>query len=261
MGLSDVRDSTLLLFFMMLLIAIKVIAISNLANWTERRCLGKRLSFAKQLKHRISLWKSFYYTALVAIGCCALAGEDWIFDCRLYGLRYEIVPFIFRLYYFISIAYYLNESISIFVEPKKKDRNQMVMHHIATLLLMGISYAHGLVRYGILVLFVHDISDPFLELAKSVLALKKRRIANALFVGFMLTFFFFRLVIYPYFLVMPATKNLLQEGLRAWSITIMLMLNFLVLAHIIWGYLIVRVLWKIIMYDKADDPRSEEKGC
>lgn len=39
----------------------------------------------------------------------------------------------------------------------------MVIHHMATLLLMGMSWINNFVRIGTLVLLVHDAVDSWLE--------------------------------------------------------------------------------------------------
>lgn len=38
----------------------------------------------------------------------------------------------------------------------------MIIHHIATIILLYFSWMMNLVRIGTLVLFVHDAADPFL---------------------------------------------------------------------------------------------------
>lgn len=43
----------------------------------------------------------------------------------------------------------------------------MIIHHAATLLLLGFSYAVNLWRVGTLVMVVHDVADIVLEGAKA----------------------------------------------------------------------------------------------
>ena len=43
----------------------------------------------------------------------------------------------------------------------------MFTHHVATILLLSLSWAVNLVRIGSLVLLIHDVADVFLEVSIS----------------------------------------------------------------------------------------------
>lgn len=58
-----------------------------------------------------------------------------------------------RCYYIAYAARYLQGSISCFLEPKRKDFVEMQIHHIATVLLVSLSYCYGWVRVGVMVSF------------------------------------------------------------------------------------------------------------
>lgn len=66
----------------------------------------------------------------------------------------------------MATAYYIYTSFAIFFEPKMKDRNEMMLHHVVTLSLLISSYMGNLVKYGLSILILHDIADPLMELAK-----------------------------------------------------------------------------------------------
>lgn len=250
-------DPALVAGFMVVLGVLKCCVAYKLANWASRKT---RLSALRRIKFRISVWKFLYFATLMVGGFCVVGREDWIFDYRRYPHTYKTVPTAFRLYYFISIAFYINELIGIFIEPRKKDFREMLIHHVATITLIWLSYANGLVRYGITILLIHDISDPYLELAKINVALRNTRAANALFFVFMVVFIGTRIFVYPPFLVLPATCHLLGLKAQFWSLTIAVMLNVLVVAHIIWSYLILKMFHRIVYEHNTRDVRSEEKG-
>ena len=49
----------------------------------------------------------------------------------------------------------------------------MTIHHIATLLLLSLSYVTSFTRIGTTIILVHDLADIFLEMAKIFVYLKK----------------------------------------------------------------------------------------
>lgn len=61
-------------------------------------------------------------------------------------------PFLFSLSLSLS---------SLFLQYK--DFMMMLVHHLATILLIIISYTNNMIRYGTLVMCLHDVSDIFLE--------------------------------------------------------------------------------------------------
>ena len=60
------------------------------------------------------------------------------------------------------------------MDEKRKDFLVMLIHHILTLTLIIVSYATRYHKVGILVIFVHDVTDILLELTKCHVYLKNR---------------------------------------------------------------------------------------
>ncbi len=58
-------------------------------------------------------------------------------------------------------------------EISRKDFKEMTIHHIATLLLLSLSYVTSFTRIGSTIILVHDLADIFLETAKIFVYLKK----------------------------------------------------------------------------------------
>lgn len=61
-------------------------------------------------------------------------------------------------YVFFFATFPIDVSLSVF-----QDFKEQVIHHIATLFLIGFSYCANYVRVGTLVMLVHDSSDILLE--------------------------------------------------------------------------------------------------
>lgn len=112
------------------------------------------------------------------------------------------IPFDIKFMYFVQCGFYLHSIYgTIYMDSKRKDFVAMLIHHVLTMTLIFVSYATRCVlnsmadffrvlkfhinieydlwylRYhkiGLLVLFVHDITDIWLELAKTLHYLSSR---------------------------------------------------------------------------------------
>jgi len=60
----------------------------------------------------------------------------------------------------------VHESIYLGIEVRRKDFLEYVIHHIATLSLLGGSWCYNFTPIGALVAVTHDAADSLLELAK-----------------------------------------------------------------------------------------------
>lgn len=47
-----------------------------------------------------------------------------------------------------------------------KDRTIMLFHHLFTFTLLILSYFDGYTKFGVAIMLLHDLSDPFMEAAK-----------------------------------------------------------------------------------------------
>uniref|UniRef100_A0A3B5LUT9 TLC domain-containing protein n=1 Tax=Xiphophorus couchianus TaxID=32473 RepID=A0A3B5LUT9_9TELE len=128
----------------------------------------------------------------------------------------------------------------------------MLVHHLATIFLITISYANNMLRAGTLVMCVHDASDVFLEAAKLANYAKYQRLCDSLFVVFSISFFLTRLIIFPFWIVYSVLFESWQiiGPYRAWWLINGLLLVLQTL-HIIWFYLIARIAVKAIFKGKV----------
>nr|XP_014433665.1 ceramide synthase 1 [Pelodiscus sinensis] len=81
----------------------------------------------------------------------------------------------------IAVAYLLQGSFyghsiyaTVYMDTWRKDSVVMLVHHVVTLTLIVFSYAFRFHNVGILVLFLHDISDVQLEFTKLNVYFKHR---------------------------------------------------------------------------------------
>eukprot|EP00918_Siedleckia_nematoides_P004949 GHVU01010923.1.p1 GENE.GHVU01010923.1~~GHVU01010923.1.p1 ORF type:complete len:512 (-),score=65.46 GHVU01010923.1:749-2284(-) len=108
-----------------------------------------------------------------------------------------------RLFYLINLAFWSSCAFYIMVETRRSDFYVMFTHHVATVLLISISYVCGHWRVGLLTLQLHDVADVPLYMAKALHGMKLAQplIAQVTFAIFAATFFLARLVFFPWFLV------------------------------------------------------------
>jgi len=205
----------------------------------------------------------FSYKALFDRSWMYNLDEMWKFD------RQFLVDPAFKGLYFFEASWYFSGMISLFVDAKKKDFFQMLAHHVFTVLLLMISFHESHMRVGAVVFVLHNISDPFLQMAKLFKYLfdassKKKTLFDVIstiaFVCFMIAFFATRLVFYPqviyschfrgpsYFF--DRSHNLMEKSLIG-------LLTALLPIHLFWFYLIVKVAIKAVKGSSVEDTRSD----
>jgi len=110
-----------------------------------------------------------------------------------------------RMVYTTQLANYISALFFVILGPvfahsrtHHKDYYIMIMHHVVTIALIGLSYYYSMYRVGSSVLLVHDVSDIFLELGKCFNYMNWETASNITFAIFAIVFFVSRLIIYPY---------------------------------------------------------------
>ncbi|KAM0675797.1 Ceramide synthase 4 [Gurleya vavrai] len=131
------------------------------------------------------------------------------------------------------------------------DFMQMVIHHFVTLLLLTFSFYTNLLRYGIVIMFLHDISDPIMELAKIFLYFKNQKKADIFFCFFALFFITTRCFIYPILIVTPALYYGYFFGLNFLFILQICALVTLVLLNLIWSFYISKMVINYFKHGKV----------
>ena len=76
----------------------------------------------------------------------------------------------FKTYYLLQASYWAQQSLVmlLMLEKPRKDFKELVLHHIITLSLIGLSYRFHFTYMGLAVYITHDISDFFLAVSLSL---------------------------------------------------------------------------------------------
>jgi acyl-CoA-dependent ceramide synthase len=124
-----------------------------------------------------------WFTGMVRIGCAKLHSEgenpqltppQYIayhsdFWLNLNGM-WEGWPFrevygLWKCFYLVEFAFYLQQIIVVNIEEKRKDYAQMFVHHIFTCALIFLSYGYYHIRVGTVILCLMDLIDVVLPVS------------------------------------------------------------------------------------------------
>lgn len=211
-----------------------------------------------------SFWKFVAYSALWSYSAYLLiycgrhtyfAEPEKIWDDWELGM---VVPDEIKFLYFIECGFYMHSLYAtIFMDAWRKDFFVMILHHFLTMALIIASYATRYHKIGILVIFVHDVTDILLEFTKCNVYLKNRNgkfysfhdmIANIGFVTFTLAWFLFRLYWFPLKIIYSsgviAIHRAYYRGAGLYAFFNSLLVILLIL-DIYWFYFILLFLYKV----------------
>uniref|UniRef100_A0A674N284 Ceramide synthase 5 n=1 Tax=Takifugu rubripes TaxID=31033 RepID=A0A674N284_TAKRU len=232
--------------------------VRKIQRWFRIRRNQDRPSMQKKFCE--SMWRFTFYLGIFIYAISDL-WSPWLWDVRQCWHKYpfqHVSQGQFN-YYIAELAFYCSLMFSQFIDIKRKDFIIMLVHHLATILLITFSYTNNMIRAGTLVMCLHDASDIFLEAAKLANYAKYQRLCDGLFVVFSLSFFFTRLVFFPFWVIYTVLFDSWEiiGPYRAWWLLNGLLLVLQTL-HIIWFYLIARIAIKAIFKGKVSkDERSD----
>ena len=174
-------------------------------------------------------------------------------------------PILFH--YQLGLAFYLFSSVMMYFGldgTPKKDYLAMGIHHAVTSVLIFYSWNLKLFRYGSIIMTVHDLSDPFMEIAKCFLYSGKQAMADLFFALFALVFLVSRLyvfpvhVLYPFVNYLASTEGVLKSSLVPYYQFGPGLLIVLQILHVFWGFLIVKMVVQALFSGKVGDDVREE---
>jgi hypothetical protein len=113
--------------------------------------------------------------------------SSWFFSPSLYFRGWPNHPMsdYVKYYYVIQMAGYIYSFLLMaFEAPQTKaDYLAYFVHHTSTLFLLWASYIYSFHRIGIVIAFLHDISDPWMEIAKVTLYSGRQMVGSYLLIS------------------------------------------------------------------------------
>ena len=122
---------------------------------------------AKQWRFMEQVYTALYFSVFGPFGLYVMSrGPLWYFNttAMFEGFPHRTHEGVFKAYYLLQASYWAQQAIVIMLvlEKPRKDFKELVLHHVVTLSLIGLSYRFHFARMGIAVYITHDISDFFL---------------------------------------------------------------------------------------------------
>ncbi|XP_059622699.1 ceramide synthase 6 [Phlebotomus argentipes] len=224
--------------------------------WRHRRAQDKPSTLVKFCENS---WRCIYYTYSFIYGIVVLWHKPWLWNINhcWYGYPHQSVDNDIWWYYMISMAFYWSLTISQFRDVKRKDFWQMFVHHMVTLLLLGLSWVCNMHRVGSLVLAVHDCADIFLEAAKLTKYANYQKVCDTIFAIFTVVWIVTRLGFFPRILYNTSVEApRILPMFPAYYIFNSLLILLLIL-HVVWTYLILQIAYRAVQSGQMEgDIRS-----
>jgi len=160
-------------------------------------------------KFKSQFWQLLIHAAMAALETLVLqqvaevAGGDLFAEPWRCSLFEQPNPPLLDTVYLVQLAVWIVTAVChIWAFEPQSDYFIMLAHHIVTIGLVGISYQNGFVRFGLMVLWIHDISDIPIDLLKLTNYLKLEDMGGFFlveisFFSTMATWLWLRLYLYP----------------------------------------------------------------
>lgn len=240
------------------------------------------------LAHRLGLHKGksqrfmeqgytiMYFTCSASYGIWVMSHTRmWYFNTTEFYADYPHKDHLanFKVYYLCQFAYWLQQFIvlALQLEKPRKDFPELVVHHIVTLLLIGLSYRFHFTHIGLAVFITMDSSDVWLALSKNLNYVDS--VATApVFVVFIFVWFYTRIylsivilwsVVTEFELVGPWYLNWETEHYKCWISQYVCfgLLAAILLLNIYWSFLILRIAYRFLVKAGLKDDRSDDEDA
>lgn len=216
-----------------------------------------------------SAFRAMYYAPSWLSAFYLWQREPWAWDKELVWANYPFHEMSdgLRLLNMVQLGWYFHCTYAhVFLDSRKQDFVQMLIHHITAICLINFSVSCRYPRLGLLVYVSLDICDVFLEMAKVFRYLGYELASVASFFFLVVTWLFFRLGMFPYLVVYSGTfycPTINPDPAFYW--TLVPPAWVLLLLQIYWFILILRIAWRVVVLKhKPDDDRepvlSRESG-
>ncbi|KAA8529273.1 hypothetical protein F0562_033928 [Nyssa sinensis] len=255
--------------------------------------LGRRLIFGKGQQMQVvdtyarrkkirkfkeSAWKCIYFLSAEFLALSVTYDEPWFTNTKCFWVgpgnqvwpEQKIKLKLKGMYMYAAGFYTYSIFALIFWETRRSDFGVSMCHHVATVILILLSYILRFARVGSVVLALHDASDVYLEVGKMSKYSGAETLASFAFVVFVLSWILLRLIYYPFWILWSTSYEVILtldkekhrlDGPIYYYVFNCLLFSLLVV-HIYWWVLMYRMLVKQIQAkgQVSEDVRSDSEG-
>ncbi|RLN70962.1 hypothetical protein BBJ28_00020114 [Nothophytophthora sp. Chile5] len=156
-----------------------------------------------------------------------------------------------KYYFMVQLGYHVHSLLfMVFFSPIRNDFIEMLLHHVATIILIGGSYLANYSAFGALVVFTHDIGDVTGYGIKSIVDSGHTALVVVMYVVLLVSWAYSRLYVFPFHLIYSSAIELPLKHpdiLGAFVYPMNVMLCMLEVLHVYWyslflvmGYTLLR---------------------
>jgi len=233
--------------------------------------LAKSLQIKKQdtrRKFSESVWKVVFYCVSFCWGATILFRSGWLQDTRLFwtNVHAEVGQPLqdkhIQIFYLFELAFYVHSVYAhLVIEVKRSDFIEMLIHHVATTLLVGLSYYARFYRVGIAILVLHDLSDILFDIAKLFVYTEKEFLANLWFGSWVISWAVLRLYLFPRYILYSTFFESLE--VMGYNVEMHAFFQFLLwilqILHIFWFGMILSMIVRLVTESNAKLEDTREK--
>lgn len=228
-------------------------------------------------KFKESAWKCVYFLSAEIFALSVSYDEPWFTSTRYFwaGPGNQVWPDqkiklkLKGLYMYASGFYIYSLFALVFWETRRSDFVVSMGHHVASILLLVLSYMFRFARVGSIILALHDASDIFMEVGKMSKYSGYERIAGCSFFLFVVAFTVLRIIYFPFWILRSTSYEILptldkdqQVGGPFYYYVFNTLLFCLLVLHLYWWWLLCGMLVNQVRAGGqiSEDIRSDSEG-
>ncbi|KAL5725610.1 sphingosine N-acyltransferase [Ranunculus cassubicifolius] len=204
-------------------------------------------------KFKESAWKCIYFLSAEILAILVTYNEPWFMNTRFFWVGpgtqvwpdQQIKMKLKGLYMYAAGFYTYSIFALVFWETRRSDFGVSMIHHVATVILIVMSYILSLSRVGSVILALHDASDVFLEVGKMSKYSGYERVASVSFILFVLAWVILRLTYYPFWVLWSTSYEVIQ--ILDLDKHLFRPIYYYVFNTLLFGLLVLHIYWWVLM--------------
>lgn len=217
----------------------------------------------------------FYYGITSPLGLYIMKQTPmWFFNTSQFYVDYPHTQhsWLFKFYYLFQAGFWSQQAVVLLLrlEKPRKDFQELVFHHIVTILLVSLSFMFNYTWMGLAIYITMDVSDLFLGLSKTLNYLNSR-FELPFFLLFIFVWIYTRhylnlkilwSILTEYMTIGPTILDFKAQQYKCWVSQPMVftLILALQLVNLYWLFLILRIMVRFLVFNVKKDDRSDSES-